>query len=47
MLVYTAIARKFVGKNVHGTIPKGNMGCAQYTVPADTIAVEPIFVAFF
>jgi len=44
--VYTAIARKFVGKNVHGTVPKGNMGYAQYTVP-DTIAVEPIFVAFF
>ena len=26
-------------------IPKGNMGCAQYTVP-DTVAVEPAFVAF-
>ena len=46
MLVYTAIARKFVRKNVHRTIPKGNMGYAQYTIP-DTIAVEPIFVAFF
>ena len=38
----TAIARKVVRKNVH----KGVMGYAQYTVP-DTIAVEPIFVAFF
>ena len=42
----TAIARKVVRKNVHGTIPKGVMGYAQYTVP-DTKAVEPIFVAFF
>ena len=32
---YTAISRKVVGKNVHATIPKGNMGYAQYTVPND------------
>ena len=32
-------------KNVHATIPKGNMGYDQYTVP-DTVAVEPSFVAF-
>ena len=32
-------------KNVHTTIPKGNMGYDQYTVP-DTVAVEPTFVAF-
>ena len=32
-------------KNVHATIPKGNMGYDQYTVP-DTVAVEPTFVAF-
>ena len=44
-LEYTAISRKVVGKNVHGTIPKGNMGYVQYTVP-DTVAVEPTFVAF-
>ena len=44
-LEYTAISRKVVGKNVHATIPKGNMGYVQYTVP-DTIAVEPTFVAF-
>ena len=31
-------------KNVRATIPKGNMGYDQYTVP-DTVAVEPI-VAF-
>ena len=42
---YTAISRKVVGKNVHTTIPKGNMGYDQYTVP-DTVAVEPTFVAF-
>ena len=29
---------------MHATIPKGNMGYAQYTVP-DTVAVEPTCVA--
>ena len=43
--MYTAISRKVVEKNVHTTIPKGNMGCDQYTVP-DTVAVEPTFVDF-
>ena len=43
-LHFTAISRKVVGKNVHATIPKGNMGYDQYTVP-DTVAVEPTFVA--
>ena len=42
---YTAISRKGVGKNVHATISKGNMGYGQYTV-LDTVAVEPTFVAF-
>ena len=42
---YTAISRKVVGKNVHATIPKGNIGCDEYTAP-DTVAVEPTFVAF-
>ena len=42
---HTAISRKVVGKHVHATIPKGNMGYDQYTVP-DTVAVEPTFVAF-
>ena len=32
-------------KNVHATIPKGNMGYDQYTVP-NTVAVELSFVAF-
>ena len=32
-------------KTVHATIPKGNMGYDQYTVP-DTAAVEPSFVYF-
>ena len=43
---YTAISRKIVGKNVHATIPKGNMGYDHYTVP-DTVGVEPTFVTFF
>ena len=41
----TAISRKVVRKNVHATIPKGNMGYVKYTV-LDTVAVEPTFVAF-
>ena len=32
-------------KIVHATIPKGNMGYDQYTVP-DNVAVEPTVVAF-
>ena len=32
---YTAISRKVVGKNVHATTPKGNIGYDQYTVPND------------
>ena len=32
---YTAISREVVGKNVHATTPKGNMGYDQYTVPND------------
>ena len=42
---YTAISREVVGKNVHATIPKGNMGYDQYTVP-DTVAVKSTIVAF-
>ena len=42
---YTAISRKVVRKIVHATIPKGNMGYNQYTVP-DIVAVENTFVAF-
>ena len=34
-LLFTAISRKDVGKNVNATIPKGNMGYDQYTVPDD------------
>ena len=34
-ITYTAISRKIVGKNVHSTILKGNMGDDQYTVPDD------------
>ena len=30
---------------MHVTIPKGNMGYDQYTVP-DTVAIEPTFVVF-
>ena len=43
--LYTAISRKVIGKTVHATIPKGNMGYDQYTFP-DTVAVEPTFIAF-
>ena len=32
---YTAISRQVVGKNVHATIPKGDMGYDRYTVPDD------------
>ena len=34
-LLLTAISRKDAGKNVNATIPKGNMGYDQYTVPDD------------
>ena len=43
--MHTAISRKVVRKNVHATIPKGNMGYVQYTV-LDTVAVEPTYLAF-
>ena len=42
---FTAILRKVVGKTVHATIPKGNMGYDQYTVP-DIVVVKNTFVAF-
>ena len=35
-----------VGKTVHATIPKGNMGYDQCTF-LDTVAVESTFVSFF
>ena len=42
---YTAISRKVVGKNVHATIPKRNMGYDQYTFP-DSVAVESNLCCF-
>ena len=42
--LHTAISRKVVGKKVHATIPKGNMGYDQYAV-SDTVAIEPTFAA--
>ena len=45
--VYSYFREKVVGENVHATIPKGNMGYDQYTVPDTSVAVEPTFVAFF
>ena len=45
LMTYTAISRKVVGKNVHATIPKGNMGYDQFAVP-DTVAVKTSFVIF-
>ena len=44
-VIYTAISRKIVVKNVHATIPNCNMGFDQDAVP-DTLAVEPTFAAF-
>ena len=44
-IFHTAISRKVVGKTVQATIPIGNMGYDQYTVP-DNVAVEPTFAAF-
>ena len=44
-VLYTAILRKVVGKYVHATTPKDNMGYDQYTVPG-FVTVEPTFVAF-
>ena len=41
---YTAISRKVVDKNVHATIPQGNLGYDQYTV-LDTVSVKTSFVA--
>ena len=43
--LYTDISRKVVGKNVHATTPKGNMGYDQYAV-SDTVAVECSILAF-
>ena len=43
--VYTAILRKIVGKNVHVTVLKGNIGYDHYIVPK-TAAVELSFLAF-
>ena len=34
-----------LSEKLHATIPKGNMGYDQYTLP-DTVAVEPTFIAF-
>ena len=44
-ILYSYFDEKGCGKNVHATIPQGDMGYDQYTVP-DTVAVEPTFVAF-
>ena len=45
VVVFTAISGKLVRKNVHATIPKGNMGYVKYTVP-DPVVVEPTFCCF-
>ena len=42
---FYGISRKVIGKNVHTTIPKGNVGYDQYAVP-DTVAVESSFCHF-
>ena len=45
-LLFTAISRKVVGKNVNATIPKGNMGYDQYTVPDDCSCRRTYFCCF-
>ena len=45
VVTFTAISRKVVGKNVHATIPKGNMGYDRYTVP-DDCSCRTYFVPF-
>ena len=44
--MFTAISRKVVGKTMHATIPKGNMGYDQCTFPG-TVAVEIIYFCCF
>ena len=44
-VLYTGISRKVVGKNVHATVPRGNMGYDQYTVP-DSVVVKTSFIVF-
>ena len=44
-LEFYGISRKVIGKNVHTTIPKGNVGYDQYAVP-DTVAFESSFCHF-
>ena len=44
--VYIQLLReRLLEEKVHATIPKGNMGYDQYTVPG-TVAVESTFVDF-
>ena len=43
--LYTAISRKVVGKDVHATIPKGNMGYDRYTV-SDNCSFRSYFCCF-
>ena len=43
--LYTAISRKVVGKDVHATIPKGNMEYDRYTVP-DNCSCRSYFCCF-
>ena len=45
MYMYTAISRKVVGKTVHATIPKGNIGYDQRTFP-DTQSCRIYFCCF-
>ena len=42
---YTTISRRVVGKNVHATIPKGNMGYGQCTVP-DVLSCRTYFCLY-
>ena len=44
-IVYSYLEKGSSEKNVKATIPKGNIGNDQYTVP-DTVALEPTVLAF-
>ena len=46
LTLHTAISREVVGKNVHATILKGNMGYDQYTVPDTSCSCQTCFCCF-
>ena len=45
LVIYSYFEKGCRKQKVHATIPKGNMGYDQFTVP-DTVAFETTFVSF-